>query len=151
MTQVWKKMHISKRSQVSKEGKWQHKVQHLFDVLWCSRWECVVDKAEHLWNQRAEGGLKVVCFSQPKSGWFDSVTFADSFNTSFLPFIRWQPGQPVYRVCHNSSQGEPRDICMPSQELNTPLPALRCGFLWTTQALLARNTWWVEKQEEHKV
>jgi len=48
----------------------------------------VVYKAEHLWNQWADGGLKGVRYNQSKSGWFDSVTFTDWFHTTFLPFIR---------------------------------------------------------------
>jgi len=48
----------------------------------------VVYKADHLWNRWTEGGIKHVRYNRSKSGWFDAVTFADWFESSFIPYAR---------------------------------------------------------------
>lgn len=48
----------------------------------------VVYKADHISNLWTEGGLKDVRYNRSKSGWFDSVTFADWFEKTFLPHAK---------------------------------------------------------------
>lgn len=48
----------------------------------------VVYKAEHLWDRWMEGGPKGARYNRSKSGWFDSVTFSDWFQSIFLPHTR---------------------------------------------------------------
>jgi len=47
----------------------------------------VVYKAEHLWDRWAAGDLKGAHYNRSKSGRFDHVTFADWFQSTFLPFV----------------------------------------------------------------
>lgn len=48
----------------------------------------VVYKAENLWDRWMEGGPKGARYNRSKSGWFDSTTFGDWFETIFLPHTR---------------------------------------------------------------
>ena len=60
----------------------------------------VVYKAEHLWDRWMEGGPKGARYNRSKSGWFDSVTFSDWFQSIFLPHTR-RFEQRVYLIGDN--------------------------------------------------
>ncbi|XP_060804831.1 uncharacterized protein LOC132904249 [Amyelois transitella] len=55
----------------------------------------VVYKAESLWCQWVEGGPENARFNRTKSGWFDSTTFLDWFNTIIVPWARKLEGPKV--------------------------------------------------------
>jgi hypothetical protein len=55
----------------------------------------VVYKAEHLHDRWIEGGEPHVRYNRSRSGWFDSVCFADWFASVIVPFCRRLPGKKV--------------------------------------------------------
>ena len=55
----------------------------------------VVYKADNLWANWLEGGPANTRYNRSKSGWFDSYTFSDWFETVFLPYVRKLPGTKV--------------------------------------------------------
>ncbi|CAG4965084.1 unnamed protein product [Parnassius apollo] len=55
----------------------------------------VVYKAETMWRQWVEGGSENARFNRTKSGWFNSITFLDWFNTIIVPWARKLEGPKV--------------------------------------------------------
>lgn len=54
-----------------------------------------VYKADHLYDSWKFGGPKKSRYNRSPSGWFDSTTFEDWFETLFLPHVRRLPGKKV--------------------------------------------------------
>lgn len=55
----------------------------------------VVYRAEHLWSTWTENGPQNTRYNRTKSGWFDSNTFEDWFESLFLPSVKDLPGPTV--------------------------------------------------------
>lgn len=55
----------------------------------------VVYKADNLWTTWTEGGPPGTRYNRTKSGWFDSRTFADWFETIVVPFLRERQGRKL--------------------------------------------------------
>lgn len=55
----------------------------------------VVYKAEHLYTQWTLNGPKGARYNRSKSGWFDSNTFEDWFESIILPWAQNKPGKKV--------------------------------------------------------
>jgi len=58
----------------------------------------VVYKTEHMWTTWTEGGPEHVRYNRTKSGWFDSMTFEDWFEFSFLTEVKQENGPVVLIV-----------------------------------------------------
>ena len=55
----------------------------------------VVYKADNLWTTWTEGGPPGTRYNRTKSGWFDSCTFADWFETMVIPFFKERQGRKL--------------------------------------------------------
>lgn len=62
----------------------------------------VVYKAEHMWTTWTEGGPENARYNRTKSGWFDSITFEDWFESHFLKEVKNEDG-PVVLLGDNLS------------------------------------------------
>lgn len=95
----------------------------------------VIYKGEHLWNTWTEGGAKgKPCCSQPccsggtrysrtQHGWIDTETFADWFESSFLPHARRLDGKKVL-IGDNLSSHLSADVIKRCEENNVAFVCL---------------------------
>lgn len=92
----------------------------------------VVYKSESLWTTWTEGGLSLSQYNRTKSGWFDSVTFENWFETVFLKEV--EDGEPsaligdnlashinerVLRLCNEHNI---KFICLPPNTMHIAQP-----------------------------
>jgi len=93
----------------------------------------VVYKAEHMWTTWTEGGPEHARYNRTKSGWFDSITFEDWFEFSFLKEVKHENAPTVLigdnlsshinvRVLELCEQNNIKFVCLPPNTTHITQP-----------------------------
>lgn len=94
----------------------------------------VVYKSTHLWNTWTNGGPPGTRYNITKSGWFDSLTFLDWFESMMLPKLKRQVGKTVL-IGDNLSSHLSSEVIAKCNENNVYFVCLPPGTTHLTQPL----------------